>query len=270
VELLHQFSLVHDDIQNGSPDREGRSAVWWLWGPAQGINVGDGLHALARLSLFGLEDQGMPTPRLLRAARLLDQACLRLFEGQYHELLFQEQAQVLEGAYFSMVEKRAGALWGCAAGLGALSAGADDEALALCQHGGEKLGVAFQIQQDILELWGGAGGEPPGGGLLNKRKSLPVIHALTTGEPQTRRELATLYLQRVLEPKDVVRVVALLDDAGSREYCQALVETATHEALETLAQAGVAGETLAEVRRLTQMVLERHGNIPLLTDSSGA
>ena len=270
VELLSQFSLVHDDIQNGSPEREGRSAVWWIWGPAQGINVGDGLHALARLSLFRLEDQGMPTPRVLQAARLLDQACLHLFEGQYQELLFQEQTQVLPGAYFSMAEKRAGALWSCAAGLGALSADADEEVLALCQQGGQKLGVAFQIQEDILELWSSAGGETPGGSLLNKRKSLPVIHALTSGEPQTRRELATLYLQRVLEPKDVVRIAELLDDAGSREYCRALVDTTAQEALETLAQAGIAGEALAEVRRLTQVVLGRDGDIGPRTDDSSA
>jgi geranylgeranyl diphosphate synthase type I len=255
VELLHSFSMVHDDIQNGAPEREGRSAVWWLWGPAQGINVGDGLHALARLSLFGLEEHGISMLRILKAARILDEACLKLFEGQYEELLFQEQTQVLPRAYFSAAEKRAGALWSCAAGLGALVAGADDETLALCQQGGMKFGVACQIQQEILEFWNNGEDMVPGGAFLNKRKSLPVIYALTSGEPQIRRELTTLYLQRVLEPKMSPRVIELLDQAGSKQYCENIVNTMVQESLHILAQAGIHEESLVEFRQLAELLL---------------
>ena len=255
VELLHNFSMVHDDIQNGAPEREGRPAVWWLWGPAQGINVGDGLHALARLSLLGLEDCGVPALRILKAVRILDTACLELFEGQYEELIFQERTQVLPGAYFSAAAKRAGALWSCAAGLGALAAEGDEETIALCQRGGMKFGVACQIQEEILEIWDNRGNIVPSGALLNKRKSLPVIYALNSGEPQTRRELATLYLQRVLEPKILPRVIELLDQARGKECCEQLVNTMVQESVQNLAQAGIEEESLVQIRRLAKLLL---------------
>lgn len=259
VELVQHYSLVHDDIRDGNPDRDGRPTVWWLWGPAQAINAGDGLDALARLALLGLGSRGMGPERVLSAAGLLDRASLCLCEGQYQEANFQEQLQVSGTAYLRMAENRAGALMGCALELGALVARVDEPRLPHYQKAGQKLGLALQIQRDLWELWGGAQGKSPAGELLNKKKSLPVVYALETAPAQTKRELGTFYLKRVLDPKDVPRVLELLDAAGSRRYCQEEVERAKQEALGALAQAGLADTALAEFQGVIEFLFRREG-----------
>ena len=256
VELVHHYSLVHDDIRDGNSDRDQRPAVWWVWGPAQAINAGDGLDALARLSLLGLAGRGVSTDVVLKAAWRLDQACLELCEGQYQEIRFQEQLQVSQATYLKMVEKRAGALLGCAAALGALCAAADEDVCQKFQRTGQKLGVARQIRDDLLHLWGSLGDTASTGDILNKKKSLPVVHAMEAGEPQARRELGTLYLQRVLDPKNLPRIIEILDAAGSRQHCQSVARDAKEEALAALAEAGLGDEALDEFGQVGMFLLQ--------------
>ena len=255
VELVHQFSLVHDDVQDGNPDRDSRPAVWWVWGPAQAINAGDSLDALARLSLFDLASLGAGPEEVLQAARTLDQAGLELIEGQHQDIQFQEQLQVSQQTYLDMVEKRAGALLGCAAELGAMTAHVDEPRRLLCRMAGRRLGVAIQVHNDIRDLWRSRGELVPTGDILNKKKSLPVIHALEHGEVKARRELGSLYLQRVLDPKNLPRIIEILDAAESRQHCWEVVEKAKNEALEGLLEAGLPEGTMKEVREVTEYLL---------------
>ena len=255
LELVHQFSLVHDDVQDGNPDRESRPAVWWVWGPAQAINAGDSLDALARLSILELAGQGAGAEEVVDAAKTLDQASLDLIEGQYQDIQFQEQLHVSQQAYLAMAEKRSGALLGCAAELGALSARAMTPQRQRCRQAGRTLGLALHIHNDILGLWGVARGRAPSGDVLNKKKSLPVIYALEHGDVQARRELGSLYLQRVLDPRDLPRIVELLDAAGSRPYCQRVLEQAEADALRDLAGAGLSDEAMIGFQELTGLLL---------------
>jgi geranylgeranyl diphosphate synthase type I len=257
VELVHNFSLVHDDIQDGSPQRRQRPSVWWVWGPAQAINAGDGLHALGRLALFRLEEKGVPPPRLLRAIQLLDETCLRLCEGQYLDLAYQERLDVGMDAYLEMVKGKTGALMGCAMALGALVATDDprvQEAFSLC---GTSLGIAFQIRDDILDLWGEGPDKPVGGDLLNKKKSLPVIYALERGSPEVRRELDALYLKPSLEPRDVERIVEILEGLGAEEYAQGLAHQYYQRALEALSDLGLPSWGLEEIGNVGRFLIQR-------------
>ena len=255
VELVHHFSLIHDDIQDGNPQRGHRSTVWWVWGPGQAINAGDGMHALARLALFRLAEGGVPAEQALQATRLLDEACLQLCEGQYQDLLFQERVSVAQESYLKMVEDRTGALLGCAAELGALLAGAGKEARDACREAGLKLGLAVQVHQDVQDLLSTAVETVPSGDILNKKKSLPVIFALEKAGAQVKRELGTLYLKRVLNPTDVPRLVQILDEVGAREFCREVAEQAAEEALAALARAGISDQALGEFRELTGSIL---------------
>ena len=133
VELIYNFTLVHGDVQAGRADPGDRPSVWWVWGPAQAINAGDGLHALGRTTMMRLTQKGVPAGRVLRAVRSLDMACLTLCEGQYMDLQFQDQMMVTTAAYLDMIGRKAGALASCAAESGGLTAGAGDEA---CQQTG--------------------------------------------------------------------------------------------------------------------------------------
>lgn len=242
VELVHHFSLIHDDIQNGNPERDHRPAVWWHWGPGQAINAGDGLHALARLALFRLSCAGVPDDTVLEATRVLDQACLTLCEGQYTDLVLQDRIDVTRAAYMRMAEARTGALIGCAAQLGALLAGASDETQAAVATAGRKLGLALQVHREIGNLWG----QSATGDILNKSKTLPVVHALEQGDLRTKRELGTLYLKRVLEPADLPQLLAVLDGVGARDACRQLVRDTFEEALALLEEQGLPSTAVEE------------------------
>ena len=107
---MYQAVAVHEDLQVAEPHMEGRAAVWWVWGPAQAINVGDGLHALARLALFRVQDGGLSADRTLAAVAAMDAGALRYFEGQYMELTFQERIDVTSKQYSTMARSKRGAL----------------------------------------------------------------------------------------------------------------------------------------------------------------
>ena len=246
VELVHNFSLIHDDIQNGNPERDHRPAVWWHWGPGQAINAGDGLHALARLALFRLSCAGVPDETVLEATRILDQACLGLCEGQYTDLVLQDRIDVTRAAYLRMAEARTGALLGCAGQLGALLAGVSEETQAAVATAGRKLGLALEVHRDIAGLWGHPSKTQLSGNILNKSKTLPVVYALEQGDLRTKRGLGTLYLKRVLEPADVPGLLSILDGVGAREFCQQFVQDSFDEALALLAEQGLPPSTVRE------------------------
>ena len=158
VELLHEFTRVHEDIQSGAPEQGNRPSGWWIWGPAQAINVGDALHMVARLTL--LHAEGADPERVLDSAMVMDSAALDLFEGQQQDLSMQLQPAATRQAYLDMAARQTGALLGCAAQLGALAAGADRAAQDACREAGRSLGVALRLQYDITQLWSGAEAAP--------------------------------------------------------------------------------------------------------------
>ena len=213
------------------------------------------MHALARLTLFQMAKEGVPKAQVLQATQLLDQACLQLCEGQHRDLLFQERLNVSQESYLAMVEDRTGALLGCAAELGALVAGAGKVARDACREAGLKFGLALQIHQDVRDLFNTESKEIPTGSILNKKKSLPVIYAMEKAEAQAKRELGTIYLKRVLDPADVPRLVQLLNQVGSQDFCRGIAEEAAEEALAALAHAGIPDQGLGEFRDLTRSIL---------------
>ena len=124
VELVHNFTLVHGEVQAGRLDSQDKPSIWWVWGPAQAINAGDGLHALGRVAVMKLAERGVAAADALNAVRQLDRACLTLCEGQFLDLTFRDQLMVTTGDYIGMVARKTGALASCAAQLGALAGGA--------------------------------------------------------------------------------------------------------------------------------------------------
>ena len=219
VELAYNFVLVHNDVQAGRIDQDNdRPSIWWVWGPSQAINAGDGLHALARAMLMRMCDTGTAAETVLAGLQALDRACLTLCEGQYMDLTYQDQLMVSEADYMDMIGRKSGALAGCAARLGALAGGAQSVTADALEQWGSKLGMARQVQQDISDLWGRSGDGFTPANILNKKKSLPLIHALQSSDTAAKRELGSIYMKRVLEPGDTPRIVAILEEAGSLEY----------------------------------------------------
>ena len=258
VELVHNFSLIHDDIQDGNSERHNRPTVWWVWGPAQAINAGDGMHALARLALLRQTGEGMSPERTLKAVGLLDQACLRLCEGQYLDLTYQERVDISQDAYFKMVEGKTAALISCAAELGAVMSSAEEPVVQAMAQFGAKLGTAFQIRDDILDLWGQQDtGKPLAGDILNKKKSLPIVYAIENASGAERRTLGDVYFKRVMEPEDIDKIIEVLGTLGAREFCQAKADALCNEAVQSLKDAGLTPQQSEGLEALARFIVTR-------------
>ncbi len=242
AELFYNSVTVHEEMQVGEPHMETRPAVWWVWGPAQAINVGDGLHALARLGIFHLQSAGLAPEAILRTAGALDTTALRFYEGQFMDLTYQERLDVLETQYLKMAEAKHGSLVGGAMTIGAHAARASEATAEAFRRCGELLGVAAQIRQDEEAMWDESGPDGAAARVLNKSKLLPVVHALEKGTLAQKRALGEAYFKRVMGPEDVQNVRRVLDEVGAREYTRAKAETVMRQALDALGPAGLSAE----------------------------
>jgi geranylgeranyl diphosphate synthase, type I len=153
VELLHNFSLIHDDIEDNSPLRRGRETLWKKWGQALAINAGDALFTLSYEAICGLRDTTSPQVAL-KAVQIFNETCMRLTGGQHLDISFEKERQILEKEYLQMVAGKTAALLAACTKLGALAGGADENQITAYGRFGEYLGLSFQIQDDWLGLWG--------------------------------------------------------------------------------------------------------------------
>ena len=205
VELLHAFSLVHDDIEDGDDERRGRPTLWRLVGVPLALNAGDDLFALAFATLHDAVAD-WPGPRALHALRLFTEACLRMIEGQQADLTLEAQDRVTSAEYAAMARAKTGALLGAALALGALAGGAPSTAVERLREAGEALGLAFQAVDDALAVWGDPArtGKAVGNDLARGKKALPIVLGLERGLPPTAVRDAPLEEVRLaLERRDV-------------------------------------------------------------------
>ena len=236
IELIHNFTLIHDDIEDASHSRHGRDTVWRVWGEAQAINAGDGMFALARLALQRLRKAGVAAPLVLEVARLVDEACLALCEGQHLDLEFEGRLDVSPDDYLAMISGKTAALMAASTAVGALLGGASQNVLGALQEFGRRLGLAFQIQDDVLGIWGDPAqtGKPAGDDIVARKKSFPVVHALERGSDGDRRLLRRVYAGGEVGPEDVQEVLAVLERAGARVAGEEAVARHVREALSAL------------------------------------
>lgn len=258
IELVHNFSLIHDDIQDRDAERHHRPTVWSLWGDAQAINAGDALLALAHLSLFRLTDTGVPAETVLEAMRLLDARTLEMVEGQTMDLEFESRADVTLEDYLEMIERKSGALFDASLRLGALSAGAEHTLPRQCGAAGRALGTAFQIRDDMLGIWGDAGTTgKPGEDILRRKKSLPIVYALNEGPAQSREDLKAVYQAADFGERDLSTVMSALEAADARGFCLRVAESYKRKALEIVEALPFDAEFTREFSDVAEFLLER-------------
>ena len=258
VELVDSFCEIHDDVQGGKPKRDDRDAVWWVWGPAQAINAGDGMHALARLALFRLLERGISSEKTFQAVQLLDQASLQTCEGRFLDLEAQERIDMGVDSYLEMVARKTGSLLSCAMELGGLVASDDESARAALAACGAGLGVAIQLRNDLDELWPDEDKDSvPSPEVMNKKKLLPVVYALENASAGQKRRLGDIYFKRVLQPEDVSKVREIVEDLGARQHCEALVQTYRSEGLSALDVPAVLEEGRADIEGFIAALIDR-------------
>ncbi len=219
LEMLHNFSLIHDDIQDNSPLRRNRPTVWNQWGSAQAINAGDAMHALSQLVMLRMVERNVPAPTVLHAIRLLDQTCLALCEGQTTDIGFQNRLNVTVSDYEEMIGNKTAEAFRCAMEIGCMLATGSQEQSRLLGEVGFQMGLAFQIHDDALDLWGGSViGKETALDVRDGKKSLPVVFGLSREDSDEAERLRDMY-RRGIQPDDVDTVVALLESLGAPEFC---------------------------------------------------
>ena len=250
VELLHNFTLVHDDIQDESSHRRHRETVWRHWGTARAINVGDALFAAAHTALYALAEppSAVPAERVLAIARDFDRTALRIVEGQHLDLAHEGRWDGGVARYLTMISGKTAAIMDFAARAGATLAGAAGDTVDLFGRFGLALGLAFQIRDDLLGIWGAQGvtGKPAADDIRRRKQSLPIVALDERADPAVREELRRLWAAP-LDEAGVARVLALLDAAGIARECQGYVSRYHDEAraaLDDLAARGVRVERL--------------------------
>lgn len=251
IELLHNFTLIHDDIEDGSTERHGRDTVWRVWSAALAINAGDGMFALAHLALLQLEDEGHEPARVAHAAKMLDETTLRLAEGQHLDLA---GTATDRASYLSMIEGKSAVLLGASCGLGALAAGADGATVDALYEFGRRLGLGFQIRDDVLGVWGDPSdtGKRADDDLRAGKRSFPVVVALERASAE-QREL----LKESLGTDRIERALELLETLGARGECERAALEHAEAAVAALRPVELEPARKAELEQLARFSAER-------------
>jgi geranylgeranyl diphosphate synthase type I len=257
IQLIHDFSLIHDDIEDNSDTRRGRPTVWKLWGLAQGINAGDGRFVVAHLALHRLSAAGVLPEIVLEVLRRFDQTIMTICEGQFLDLSFEGDLRISEADYLTMISRKTAALAAAASGLGAIVGGADLATAQALFDFGQNLGLAFQVQDDVLGIWGDPAvtGKPAAADLYRRKLSLPVIHALRIAAQSDT--LARLYSQPQISDTDVAQLLDILAKAGARGYTEGVAAHYHQQALAALDSARGDAAALADLRALAERLVGR-------------
>jgi geranylgeranyl diphosphate synthase type I len=254
VELVHDFSLLHDDVMDGDVLRRHRPTAWAAFGIGPAILTGDSLLTLAFDTIAATD------PRYAQeAGRIVSATVQELIDGQIADLAFEARGEVSLAECMEMARGKTGALIGCACALGQLYASGDPDQVRHAREFGERLGLAFQLVDDILGIWGDPAvtGKAIHSDISARKKSLPVVAALTSSTPQAA-QLAELYgRSEPLSTADVADAAALVADSGGRTWSEEEAARQLAAALDSLRAAGAGGRAAAELEALARLVTTR-------------
>jgi geranylgeranyl diphosphate synthase type I len=217
IELIHNFTLIHDDIMDNADVRRGRPAVHKLWGEPGAILAGDTLYSKA-FQVLGM------TPaepgRILGAMNMLSRTCTAICEGQWLDMEFEARDRVSEAEYMEMIEKKTGVLYGASAGMGAILAGASTEVVSAMDLFGRLTGMGFQLQDDVIDLTTPekVSGKRQGGDLIEGKKTLIIIHALANNVS------VQVFGKKEATTDQIQQSISILQKSGSIDYARSRAE----------------------------------------------
>jgi geranylgeranyl diphosphate synthase, type I len=254
VELVHNFSLVHDDIMDGDTERRHKPTAWTVFGVGAAILAGDAMLVLAQDILL----EG-PAPNSLWASRCLSASVQRLIAGQGADLAFERRDDITLEQCRQMAGDKTAALMACACSIGAIYVGAPaDLAMGLAGFGAHA-GLAFQLTDDLLGIWGApeVTGKPVRADLRARKKSLPVVAALTSGTAAADQLGALLASREPLSEDDLLRAAALVEEAGGRAWAETEADSQLAAAGQCLADTQMPAEVRAEFAGIAEFITAR-------------
>lgn len=259
LELIHTFSLVHDDIQDRDELRHHRPTLWRVWGEGKAIVAGNALRGVADASVEGMVAAGAEPAQALDVAALLTEAHLEMIEGQYLDVAYEDRAEVGLQQYLVMISRKTGALIRCAMNAGAAIGTSDRRTVDAFRECGRSLGYVFQIRDDLLGVWGDeeATGKPVGADIRRRKKSFPAVYAMSKVRGEAKKTLAAKYAQEELDDDDIAVVLEIMDDAGVREYAQGLAVEHCEQAMRHLSSVETAPESRRGIEEIAHFLLLR-------------
>jgi geranylgeranyl diphosphate synthase type I len=258
LEIIHNFTLIHDDIMDNSDTRRGRPTLWTRYGIAQAIDTGDGLFAIGMLSSLSLAEH-VSAEKALAATQLLMQACLDTVEGQALDISFESREAVSSDEYLTMIGLKTGRFIETATKIGAFLSTDNAQIVQHYADFGKYLGLAFQIWDDYLGIWGDPEivGKSSTSDIQQKKKSYPISYALSHAEEGQVKRLLAVYAKPSLDEQDVATVLGVLDFANAQEQTKELVEDYFAKAMNALDAVNLDNEDYENLRKLAQFIVER-------------
>lgn len=252
VELIHNFSLIHDDIEDQSEFRHGRKTVWSIQGEAQAINTGDCMFSLAFTALC--RSNGKPAD-VLRAVDLLQSTCVQLTKGQYLDMAYESAENLPLDAYWPMVGGKTASLLACSAAIGAVVTGADPQIVKALKDFAWNLGLAFQAQDDWLGIWGDSvlTGKSADSDLVTGKKTLPILYGLNTSP-----EFAKRWKNRPFTAEDTADLAVILSNDGVQEWVENETSRLTAMAKKALENLPVKNHGYSALLALADLLLKRN------------
>jgi geranylgeranyl diphosphate synthase type I len=239
VEMGHNFSLVHDDIEDQGTERRHRPSLWTVSGVPQAINTGDTLFTLSRMALHRLTEQGFPDTLVLRLMRLYDETCLALCEGQFMDIWMSEHDEWMNvDHYFDMIGRKTASLIAGSAQAGARLATDDESVVSAYRRFGWSLGLAFQLNDDLLGIWGDeAVTGKQASDIATRKKTLPIIYGLQEARGDDAERLRSILARSSPEPcvDEVAEARLILERVGARQFTRSRARAYRDDALAEIA-----------------------------------
>jgi geranylgeranyl diphosphate synthase type I len=260
IELIHNFSLIHDDIQDEDTKRHNRSTVWHIWGKPKGILAGDAMRILADASLHGLEVNGFGPSKIKEVSFLLTERYLEMLEGQHLDLKYENSLEVTLGQYIDMISRKTGSLIEASTQLGAILASDGCQYEEEVAKFGRSLGLGFQIRDDVLGIWGSQEitGKAVGNDILRKKKTFPIVYALEVSPKNLKDKIKEIYKKKILTKDDVNLVMEILDDLGACQYSQTVAEQMCSEAVEASRRIRISQYARNDIDELASFIALRN------------
>ena len=259
LELIHNFSLIHDDIQDQDHERRHQPTAWRVWGVSKALVAGNAMQCAGDLALLSSDYRDPSAEIPVRVSQLLTDNYLEMIEGQCLDLSFESRTVITTEEYLDMIGRKTGALIRSGLEIGALAATRDPAAFQAFSRFGDCLGRAFQIRDDFLGIWGdeSATGKATGNDIRRRKKSFPVVFALNHASHRSRSDLSEIYSKPDLDEDDVARVMSILDEAGAREQSQNIIDDNAADALSALDQVSLPAWARDEAEGLVDYLARR-------------
>ncbi len=260
LEMIHNFSLLHDDIEDDGRERRGQATAWTIWGMPRVLNVGDFLFTMAFKAIYQLDHKHFSSEQILAVAKLMAEASVALTEGQDLDINFEHLTAVSPDMYFNMVSKKTGALIEAAILAGARLGTTDETTIKNYHEFAHHLGIAFQIQDDILGIWGDTAktGKSVKDDLRQKKKTLPVIYTLSQAKGAQAKQLADCYANtEPLTDVQIEFVRGCLDASKAQAYTRHMAMQYRDQAFTALHRIKLANEAQTALETIAKYLVDR-------------